>query len=172
MTFAVQVSRKDLASALRTLARFVKRKQEADAVVSFADGTLQIELPGGAVGVAAQGEWDGEVRVPGRFLLTYAKSLPAADPMPVEVRGDRFRLAGLSVGCVLQEATGDRIELPLDPSVVDILRMLARYSDEEIERSGLTALVSRVAMQFAEIGVPRAEFDRFIDECLRRREGP
>jgi hypothetical protein len=180
MTLSVYVGRKDLAIALRTLAKFVKRKQQAEAVVSFADGTLQIELPGGLVGVPADGEWSGEVRVPGSFFVSFAKTLPDVDPLPVQVRGDRFYLAGLSVRCVTQGAGGERIQLPLDPPVLDVLRVRLQHSEEEIERSGLTALVrtaeekrEQLIMQahshLHQLGVTRADLDRFVDECLLRR---
>lgn len=169
MTFSVQVSRAEMANALRTLAKLMNRNQPAEALVSFVDGALQFELPGGEVGVAAEGEWDEEVRVPGSFFLRYAKALPEVDPLRVEVRGDRFSIAGISVRCVVQKRA-ERIQLPLDPPMLEILRMLARHSDDEIEQSGLTPLVGHVRAQFCEMGMPSKDFDCFVDELLRKRE--
>ena len=141
MVFSVQVDRSELAAALRTLAKFIKRDQAAEAVISLADDVLQVELPGGAVSVPAAGQWEGEVRAPGSFMVRLAKALPPSDPMPVRVEQGRLHFAGLSVGCTVQAARSSTIELPLDPSVLDILHVRLSHSDEEIEHAGLMPLV-------------------------------
>lgn len=141
MIFSVQVDRSELAAALRTLSKFIKRDQAAEAVISLVDSALQIDLPGGAVGVAADGQWEGEVRAPGSFIVRLAKALPPSDPMPIHVDQDRLHFASLSVLCTIQPARCSTIELPLDPSLIDILRVRLDHSDDEIEQAGLSPLV-------------------------------
>jgi hypothetical protein len=100
MTFSVKVGRADLARALGTLAKFIKRRQRAEAVLSFADGDLKIELPGPAVSVAADGQWDGEVRA---FVVGLAHRLPSDDPMPIHVKQGQLYFASMSVAYNVQQ---------------------------------------------------------------------
>src|SRR5262249_846614 len=113
--FSLSVPRAELQRALKTLAKFVKRKQASEAVLSVSDGMLTIGLPGEAPPVPADGAWPGTVRVAGQFLLLLAKAALTDDPVPVAVQDGRLRVGGMSVTCTVDEgAQPNIIDLPLD----------------------------------------------------------
>jgi hypothetical protein len=179
---SVSASRGELHAALRTLARFVKKRERtADAVLTFAADTLVISAPGGEVTVPATGAWVGEVRVPASFLLGLAARLPVADPLPLRVAAGRLHVGNVSARCVWQPRGEAGIELPLDPPFRMVLAVGLRHSPEEIVRSGLKglvekaqerrdALVRRAAEVLAPLGVVPDDLQEMVDEVVLREE--
>jgi hypothetical protein len=184
MRSALTVPLADFNTALRTLAKFVKKRERtADAVLTLVDVELVIPVPGGAASVSAEGPWPGEVRVSASFLLGIATRLPEVDPLPVCVEAGRLRVANVSAKCVWQPLAEQRIELPLDPPFRTVLAVGLRYSAEEIVRSGLKRLlekaqerrnnlIRRAAETLAPLGVHALDLESIVDEAILREEPP
>jgi hypothetical protein len=95
------------------------------------------------------------------------------------VEGGRLYVAGQSAPCRVQAASVERIQLPLDASLADVLRARLDHSDEEIERSGLTPLVRRAEEErdaaitkahglLVKLNVRRADLRRPVDDSIGR----
>ena len=181
MTFSVSVPRPEFQRALKTLAKFVKPKYASEAVLSLSEGMLVIDLPGGTTLVPAGGAWPGTVRVSGQFLLLLSKAVPSDDPVPVSVQEGRLRIAGMSVPCTVEEdAQRSIIDLPLDAPLLAILHVRQVHSNDEIARSGLTALVRqaeerrdklivRAAAVLEPLAVEGDDLRGLVEACLRRK---
>jgi hypothetical protein len=135
------VDRKELADALRILTRNVKVARAGEAIIRFAEGYLVIRIGGAQVRARASGDWPGEARLPGGFLLVTAKLLPASDLVPIRVKEERFYFAGSSVKCVWQRSGGAVIEIPIGATLPMILRIAREHTREAIEASGIAEVV-------------------------------
>lgn len=180
MTASLKVNRSDLARALKVLRKFIKPKQREEAVLSFENGLLSIELVGAGAKVPAEGEWPGQARIASGAVLGFARALPKDDPLPLRVDEGRFYLAGLSVPCSWQDSERKKIQLILDPPIHVILGLRMRYSDEEITQSGLMktvqqaeerrdGLVKQASKLLEPLGVTPTDLQPLVDECVRRK---
>ena len=84
------VDRTEFAKALRLVGRAGKAVRSAEAILTFDDQRLNIDLSGNATQVDANGDWPTEVRLPGDALERLAKSLPENDPLPLKIEGEHL----------------------------------------------------------------------------------
>lgn len=180
MTHALTVSRSDLNLALTILAKIVNGRRASNAVLSWSDGMLVIDLPGGSTKLPAAGTWPGTVRVGGEFILVLAKVPPMDDPVTVSVRDGRLRIEDSSSPCVLDEVKRSIIDVPLNAPLHAVLNVGRVHSADEIARSGLTplvdksaerrdALIARAAKVLQPLMVEVEDVLRLADECIRRK---
>ena len=120
----------------------------------------------------------GEVRIPGSFLVGLAKMPPFEDPVVVAVRDGRLYFGSVSVGCVEQDAWKSEIQLPLDPSLPEILKLAFQYPAERIERAGLKKrveeaneraadLLDKAATTLAPLGLTRKDLRDLLVKSLQ-----
>lgn len=173
----VKVDRHELKRVFATLSKLCKLKKDAEMVFSFEAGVLSIALPGGKMGVAADGEWVGRVRTPSTALRAIAKTLPPDNPMRICVYKDRLYFNMFAVPCRVDPPGDDAIMVPVNASLADILRLRHRYSDEQIERAGLTHVVenaerqkevdiTQAAQWLAGLDVSREDLCRLVGGCI------
>jgi hypothetical protein len=176
---ALTVNRQELAQGLQLLHKFVRTPEQLEAVFSFGDGLLSIQMDGMTVSAAAEGGWNGEARVSSIAMLSLAGGLPEADPLRVWVEENRLHVGSFSAPCVWQESGGSRIDWPINPSLSEALRLRFHHTDEEIARSGLASVVEaaereqdrRIAQAAAilvPLGVGAADLRRMVDESLKK----
>lgn len=182
MQNTVSVSRESFLQAMKPLRRFVKRKDPGEAIISMEAEELSISALGVSTGMPAFGRWLGEVKIPTRFVLMLSMAPPAGDPLILEVKDGRFRIAGLSVGCTLNDAWKSEIPLPLDPTPAQVLDLLFRYGPERIEKAGLSKRVAKAeasAMRkvaaaadiLAPLGVTVEDLKALVVRKLKERAG-
>lgn len=181
MTAHLVVGRADLATALRLFRKFLRAKVRTDeALLTYEERHLTLELGGMATSVRAAGEWRGKARVPGWFIRNFARLLPEADPIHLEVRDGKFFLENTSTSCAWQDLGCEPIELPMDPPLSAVLHVAFTREEDEIANSGLTAtveralkrrdlLVSRAAEILAPLDVQERDLVGIVEECIRRR---
>ena len=141
---ALRLKRADFAKALRTLARTGQAVEDAQAILTLADGNLTIGLAGGEVTIPADGDWTGEVRLRGAILERLAKSLPDEDPLPIRVEQGRFYVARLSIPCehrLASHASPINELIPPDADPFDILMIRSWCSAGEIDAAGAAGLI-------------------------------
>ncbi|MGE5488418.1 MAG: hypothetical protein ACM3ZB_11445 [bacterium] len=141
----LQVNRSELARALRTVGRTGRAVANAQAILTFEGGVLNLDLAGGVAQISAVGTWPKEVRLRGDALERLAKVLPNEDPLHLRLVGDRFFAARFSIACEVRDSshpTPVRELLPPDADLFDILLVRSRCSDQEIDAAGATKLVS------------------------------
>ncbi|MDR7555377.1 MAG: hypothetical protein QN157_07185 [Armatimonadota bacterium] len=180
----VLVRRTDLARELTRLARLARAPQRrADAVLTFADRHLTITLPGMSAAVPADGTWVPHVRVQGRILLGFARDLPDEDPLLLKVQEGHLVLGGHAIPCRTDHPEFRLVSLPQNATLIDILRVAATHSAEDIARSGLTRLVSqaqarrrrlvaRAATLLERLRITADDLDQLVEECLHGRVQP
>lgn len=179
MTHSVSMSRADFLEALKPVKGLIKLKDVADALISMEGEFLTIAVVGLATSVAAEGAWPGEVRVPGRFIVALAKMPPPGDPIRFEVRDGRLYVGALSVACAEQDAWKSEIELPLAPSLEELLQLSYQHPPERIERAGLkkrveearekaAALIQKAAPILAPLGITERVLREFLEDRLKK----
>jgi hypothetical protein len=179
MPCSLKVERSALAELLKTAAKVGKTSDKAEAVLSFDGQALGIEMTGMAFELPATGEWDGEVLVPAALILRLRRHLPSGNQLQVSVRKERLWIEDFSVSCKQQPAFGKRIELPLDPTLQEILSLPHHYSRVTIERSGLSKTVeeaeekmerciSRAAVNLRPLGVQASDVRWIVVKTLNR----
>lgn len=84
-----------------------------DAILSFSNGELEIELGGIAVTVDAGGDWRGECRVAGAWILGLQAAPPTADPVVLRVEAGRLHIGSTSAACHWQAAGAAQVTIPI-----------------------------------------------------------
>lgn len=175
----MEVARSDLHTAWKSLLKLAKGSEKAEAVMTLSNGDLVIDLPGVNIGVPASGQWNGAVRFPGAFALRIARALPPENPLRIYVERGRLHFGSLSMDCTVDADTPPVIELPLDPSMNDMLSVFFFHSDIEIEKAGLSPMIEEAKEKLEhmvteahnalyQLGVTRDELHRLVREALER----
>lgn len=178
----LEVNRAELAEGLKSLRKFIKPTSPAEAVISFQDDRLRIDLVGMAARASATGTWPGQARVSTALIWRLAQALPTGDPLPLRVEGGHIYIAQDSAPCTWQDASGKGIPLPINPSLLQLLNIRRKHAEDVIRQSGLTALVrdaekqrdALIAKAVAILGpleIQPAGLRRIVDERLTREEG-
>jgi hypothetical protein len=179
----LEVSRKELLQALRTLHKFAARRGAGDAIVGFDGGDLLIQLGGVAARARARGAWPGEAVAPGHFLANFHRSLPEADPVTVLVDGGRLKIGIVSIRCRWHPQIEPSIVLPIDAGLPHVLRIALEHDPAEIQRAGLAAVVAeaqekrdalleRATKLLAPLEIPQEVLRSLVDALLRHRFEP
>jgi len=180
MNFELKVNRTQLADGLKRLRKLVKPKKVTEAIFTFENNALMIELGGVTVEATAEGTWRGLVRVAGRAVLNLAVALPADDPLHVSLKdGERLYIGSLSLPCIWHDAEERTIPLPMDAPLTALLGVRYKFTDDEIFRSGLTnpiaeaeaqrkMLTRSAANKLEPLGVRFEDVEQLVDATLRR----
>ena len=141
---SVSATRDDFLTAFRPLKKHVKKSDPGQAIIAMNEGALSFSAVGITVGMKVDGSLGpGERRVPAKFLLGLARYPPPGDPITITAYGDRIRIGDVSIQCVITNTWRSNIELPLEPTLYQVLALRFQYTKEEIERAGLTARLAK-----------------------------
>src|SRR2546423_7030970 len=99
---SLQIRQKDLKEPFRLLKKLCRPERDEEAIISFDDRVLHVDLGGMTVTIPAIGEWPGQARIPGTFILHLAQVPPTIDPVCVYVEDGRIHFGSTSVGCSWQ----------------------------------------------------------------------
>lgn len=181
MKYEVVVAREKLENAVRVLAGLFDRPNgsgdkagSTDALISMSDGELHIDLPGAAVSIDAQGQWDGRIIVPSAFVVALSKAVFGPEQISIRVDGERLRVGNASHTCRAEADVGEiqrigrngemrdeffaeqaelrqsQLALQPDTTVIDILVMCRKCTMEELEAAGLAAVVQAATRSLLE----------------------
>ncbi len=176
----LEVSRKELLQALRTLHKFAARRGVGHATLGFERGEILIRLGGVAARAPARGTWPGEAVAAGPFLANFHRSLPDTDPVTVLVDAERLRIGGLTIPCRWRQLIEPSIVVPVNAGLPHMLHIAFEHGAAEIERAGLTAvvaeakkkrdsLVERATKLLAPFEIPQDVIRSLVDAWVRRR---
>ena len=135
------VATADLRAALRSLARAVPRRRHEEAVLSYDEANLHLELGGATLAIPAAGCCAAQIRVPGAMLLKLASVLPRGPRLTLSAAGTQLRVDRCALPCKLQASWSKLAELPANATPVEALRMLAGEPDAELDAAGLLGYV-------------------------------
>ncbi|MEQ1861833.1 MAG: hypothetical protein ABMA13_18090 [Chthoniobacteraceae bacterium] len=172
-TAMLEIRRSDFTDAVKPLLKIARPRKGEEAVLSFDGSFLVIELGGGGVGVPAKGIWPGQARVVGEFVTSLMKAPPVGNPIVFKIMDGRIFAGSASIGCAWQAAEAKKIELPVNATPLNFLRISETYTDEEIRDAGLHKLiklaregrdekVARAAHHLASLGITADDLREFI----------
>ena len=95
----LKVDRAQFFEAVRLTTGTIRRKRQAKAVFTFADGTLRIQVANNVTEVSAQGEWPGTAKVGAIFLFKVVSPPPEGDPITLRVDDKRLYVERISTPC-------------------------------------------------------------------------
>src|SRR5882672_1281203 len=179
------VPRDELTRAAKRLKRAVTqgRLRSSHLVIRYESGHAMLEIPGGAEGVVASGYWPGLVRAPSTILLLLAKGEPSGDPVELAWRdGYLYVLAGgvkIRFKTNWEDISPPRIEVALDATDRDYLRLARTYALAQITSSGLDKLVAAAELRFQaavdrahvavkKYGMSRADLESALRELINK----
>jgi hypothetical protein len=136
VTASVEVDQNQLAEGVRLLARHVKPRKSAKALVRKDAGDLVIEIGGGEIRSAANGRWEGRARLNGLLLLNAAKGHSTKESITIRVESGRLSISGSSIPCEWESTTAPTVLIPIGATLFDVLVAGGNNSDEALERSG------------------------------------
>ena len=176
---SLEVDRSVLIEGLRSLARLTSAARAGQAILRFEDGRLSVVIGGGEALVTARGDWPGEGRVLGSMMLALGKNAPAEDPLTLTVEGGNLRIGRhFTVKCAWQAPGSATVQLPLEASLLDVLRVIIDQSDEALRHSGILKqakdararrdrLVEQAARVLAPLRIDSKDSRRLVDDRIR-----
>ncbi len=182
MSEAVEVSGREFKAAVMTLAKVLGTRGSrrlAEATLRMRDGSLSIEHPSASMNVAAKGAFQADLRVSLIYLKELADAAGHSDLVVLEFDGRFLKIGRLGVSAAaIPRSTTNRITMPLNASLADVLAIALSRSEEEIEESGLSQtigaaltkrarILSSASKLLAPLGVTRASLSSFIEDQLR-----
>lgn len=178
MTANLLVDRTELLDALRLLKRMARTRKH-EAVLTFLDGWLCIELGGYTAKARAEGDWPRRLRLPAGVVAQLAIALPAGDPVHLEVDNGRLRLGSFALSCTVDETDDELLRLPANADMVDVLALAATHSRDRIASAGLLAVleeaeqrreraIEQAARLLQPFGVRSEEVRSIVTAALRR----
>jgi len=176
----LSVPRPGLEKAFRLLRKLCRPKRGEEAVLSFDGACLHIDCAGMTVAPAADGIWPSQIRIPADFLMALARIPPSGDPVRFSVKDGRLHVGSCSIACILQAAWTKSIELPMTPSLAQIVALQFTHTAEEIATAGYSKLVddaesaaesriAKAAKQLEDLMVEPEELRKFAYATIRRK---
>jgi hypothetical protein len=194
--YGLEVSRADLAQALKIVARAIC-KRPGDASFRFEDGCLSIEADNTVADAPARGTWPLPIFVGASWVRRLAKRMPAGDPIHLRVDAGRLYANRYSEPCswtstecppdswspedeeelLIQEAARIlkplRIERPAVEGLVSeaLARGTSSWSRGIVawseEEKKMRTIVEEAWMRLAPFGVGMSDIHRLVDKTIR-----
>jgi hypothetical protein len=184
----LSISATALRAAFATLNRLLpaRSRKSGELVLSFAGGLLAIEGPGAGLEVAATGTWPGRARVSASITKMMATAPPDGDPLMLGYSEGRLVLAGsttLRFKAAWEDISPARLEIPIDATDRDLLRVADSQTSAELTSAGLTGLVCTAEQRFqkvvdlthaplAKYGVARSRLEVALRALITDRPAP
>jgi hypothetical protein len=182
----ILVSRSELTLASKRLKRAttLRSLKTADMAIRLADDNLIVEIPGASDGAPATGNWPGLLRVTAKVLVLLANGEPRGDE--IQLSYDRGRLtvtdgkARINYPAEWEAASPARIEVALDSSDADYLKVASQYPLAQVISSGLEnaafaadqkfqSAVDKAYQAMKSFGIPRAELEMTLRDMIVKR---
>ena len=169
------VNKKQFCDALRQIKR-VPGLSGQPAVFTHNQGRLRIDLGGCSFTADADGYWEGQAAVPVRFIQSLLAPT-GKKPFTISCDGAYVRFGYFRVQCKWGQVIHPRIVVPLGASLMDILLVRERHSQDEIRHAGLEMVVvdaetqaKKMTEQAAKIlkplGITHEDLWQMLDEKL------
>ena len=193
--YELEVSRADLAQALKIVARVVA-KSSVDASFRFEDGCLSIEADNTVVDAPARGTWPLPIFVGASWVRRLAKRMPAGDPILLRVDAGWLYANRYSEPCAWaprEQPAPTGTPAPTEPPKIDEnllilesarilkpLRIRRSHLEELVsearargsaswtqEEKRMIALVAKAWVLLAPLGVETTDLRRLVDTAVR-----
>lgn len=164
---------------LKSLKVALSGKRPPDVVFYCSDGFLFVKAGGSYFKIPASGQWELQARVKGKAISLLSNSFQEDDPLPLTQFDDKLGIGNLRLGCHWEKSSTQIISLPINASLIHLLRLWQRYSEDEIEKSGLKTQfldadqervrrINSALQQLAPLGVTEEDLTTLVDEAIKR----
>lgn len=171
------VEKKPFLEALKSLRISIRARQKDEATISFENGFVHIKLLDSVVRVPATGCWTGSARVVARTLIPIVTFPPDPDPLPLRFHDERFFIAGWSVNGTWHGDEWDEFGLPENANCLDMAALRRRFTEEELDDSGLLqnvrnaektirAQVAQAAKALGPVGITEGDLQGLVERKL------
>jgi len=178
---SIEVDRDQLAEAFRLLKRHARPKRTTVTVLSREGEDLVVQSGGVETRARMLGRWEGEARVRGVMLFDAVKGFALERDAKIRVENGRLVFETFSMPCDWERNTAPRVLIPIGASLLDILRLAERFTDEELERNGVldtvrdarrkrTRLIRAGARELQLLQVSEDDLVALVDQKLRVEE--
>jgi hypothetical protein len=155
----IRASQRDFVRALKRLGRASEGAGRESARIQCQSGSLHVQVAGLGFSIAARGSWPAPVNVDIAFIRTLQRLPAEPETVVLQVEGSELHLRTpaiqASFPCAWVEDASPMIPFPLSTNTLDALALARTHSLEQIDASGLGALV-REALQKREEAIERA----------------
>lgn len=145
----------------------------AKVLVAFDGERLHIDAPGFSTAMPAQGQWQGQVRVPAQFFFVLARIPPKVDPVAIRTTSTHLCVHRSRVVCQWTETLQQPLDVPLFMPLRKALHLAATASPQELLDNGLSSLVyeavarrdfiiAGAANSLEELGITEEELHRLV----------
>jgi hypothetical protein len=175
----ILVSLNEFIEGLKTLKVALKGKNPPDVVFECRNEILFVNAGGSWLEIPGRGHWEGQARVKGKAIAVLNKALPETDPLPITQSKDKIGFGNLFLGCSWEESASQFPRIPINASLTYILGLWQRYTDEDIEKSGMKPKfiaanqerIKRINLalkQLAPLDVTEEDLTTLVDEVIKR----
>lgn len=175
----VEIPRTEFIQGLKSLRVALTGKNPPDAILWVEDGFLSLKVGGSQVKVAAKGTLVGQARIKGKAIEFLRKAMPEGDPLVVQKKDGKVGISNLSLTCTWEDPIPTTITIPINASLVHILGLWQRYTNEEIEKSGFVPnfaaadqeRIKRIKQSvelLRPMGVTEEDVTLLVDEAIKR----
>ena len=155
--YALEVARRDMALALKTVARMIGRRRRPTGVkLCFAEGRLAIEIDGAVTDMPASGTWPLPIFVRGTWARKLARRMPVGNPIHLRVDAGRLHTNRYSESCAWT-----RIEPPQPADALPDAVAGAPAMDENLS-------ISEAARILEPLLVTRLDLEALVAEARAR----
>ena len=180
------VSQSELTLASKRLKRSttLRSLKIADMGIRLVDGNLILEIPGGSDGAPAIGNWPGLLLVSAKVLLLFANGEPRGDEIQLSYHRGRLTItdgkAKINYPAEWEATSLTRIEVALDSSNADYLKVASQYPLAQVISSGLEnaafaadkkfqSAVDKAYQAVKAFGIQRADLETTLRSMIVKR---
>ena len=157
------------------------RNLNSDVLLWLEDGMLHILCGGAKAKLPSRGNWQGQVRVPGKMFRSILIDKGPED-IRLELTEQDLRIEGLCLPCVWQKQPS-AITIPVNSSTYDILQKLYGYSPSQIDEAGhgetyrkaqeeTDAMIKHAAMALKPLQITEADLRELLEQRLKQATRP
>ena len=175
------INSNDMLDVCRRVVKFGGKKGGSynDAVIEFFSDGVEISFNGISMMVNGQGNGQGRAFISLRYFSSIGEVAKSHATIHLRVNENRLYAESYSVPCRWMDIHNKRqIELPMDPPLIEILRLRYRFTDEEINASCYKKQLERAEKQkdeliknavakLAVLGVTRQHLEGILEGILK-----
>lgn len=178
-TSEVKVNRINLVHALHPLEVAAKGKNPPQLIIYSQSGSLYLQIGGAFAHVPCEGNLSAQGRISGKLARNIRQFLPQEPIITITQQPEAICFGNWKISCEWETQLERIIKIPINASIGHILGIWQRYSDEEIEKSGLLHVFQKADEErqkrieqalnlLKPLGVTHEDITTLVDQALIR----
>ena len=175
----IVVRREDLNNTLHILEIAARGKNPPDLVIQGQPGLLILQVGGSKVEINGDGLLVGQARLSGKLVHRLRLVIPDTDEIVISRRPEFLSIGQSRFSCIWEDPEVRNIRIPINASLGHVLGIWQRYTDEEIDKSGLRLKfesanrereqgINKALNSLAPLGVTHEDLVTLVDEAIIR----